>query len=950
MLAASNLPGLVPEPLAGDLMGVTVHRLSNGLTVYISTDRQQPRFTAYIAVRTGSRNDPADSTGLAHYLEHMLFKGTDEFGTLDVAAEAEHIEAIAGLYDELRTATDSRRAEIFAEIDGHNQAVAKYAVPNELDRMYASLGIEGVNAFTGDEVTAYVGDVPSNRLEAWAQIEAERFSDPVYRLFFTELEAVYEEKNLSLDNPDNQAWEALLEGLFPAHPYGTQTTIGASEHLKNPAYNDMVAYFEDWYAPNNMAVLLAGDIDPETALPVLEQTLGQIPTRQIATPEPGALPPVEGRVEREVFGEGEQSVTLAWQTLAAKHIDEPVLVVLDWLMDNSRSGLLNVELELGQKVQDAGSWSTSMSEAGYFGVEATLLQGQTHAEAEQMLLEVVAKLAAGEFTQAEIDAIKLHEDMGDKRELENNRARVSRMLDAYIERREWSEVLARDERLRAVTREDVIRVAKQLLGPNYVVVNRKQGKPELPNIAKPTITPIALDTTRESPFAAAIAAMPVTPLEPQWLVEGEHYTHAELPAGPLLVSPNPRNDLFSLSYEFDRGYRKAEMLCVALKLLERSGAGKSSAEDLQKELFALGISVGFSCRADTSGINISGIDANLEAGVALVEGWLRAPSFDDETLAKLRESLVGERKDRLEDPRQLGRLVADYARYGKDAGALSEPSNAALRKVSAKALRKLLTSLPNYAHRTLYFGPRDAEAAAKVVALGAKHKRTGPLPLREFRADAKPGTTTIYFLHREVAKSDISLTMPTAPQARELRPVASYLNAYMGGGMGSLIFQEVREARGLAYYAYGMVSPGSVPKDEWAMVGGMGTQADKTNDALSIYLELWQERSIDANRLEESLTSLEANYRASRVDPRYVMWWVDSWDRRGEKQDPRPWEWEQIQGLGVEEVQSLATSLAGRPVIISIVGDRERVDLEALAKFGTVIELEAEALVSYGAF
>ncbi|PRP95023.1 Protease 3 precursor [Enhygromyxa salina] len=948
ILAASDLPPTLDAPLDGDEMGVTVHRLTNGMTVYISTDRQKPRFTSWIAVRTGSRNDPADSTGLAHYLEHMLFKGTDEYGTLDAEAEREHLERTEQLYAELRQADEGRRAEIFAEIDAHNQAMAEYAVPNEFSRMYSALGVEGINAFTSDEVTAYIADVPSNRLEAWARVEAERFADPVFRLFYTELEAVYEEKNLSIDRPESRMWETMLLALFPAHPYGTQPTIGVVEHLKSPAYTDMVQYFEDWYGPNNMAVLLAGDIDAKTALPVLERTLGQLPPRPIGTRAEAALPPISGRVAHELVAEGEQSVMLGWRTVEVKHEDEPVMVVLDWLMDNSSSGLLNLELELTQKVQDAGSWSTSLNDAGYFAISATLQQGQTHAEVEELILGVIAKLEAGEFSQAEIDAIKLHEDIRDKQALESNWGRVARMLDAFIERRSWAEVLARDQRLRAVTREDVIRVAKTYLGDDYVVINRKQGAHTVPNIDKPKITPIDIDVSRQSPFAAEVLAMPATELEPQWLVEGEHYQHLELPAGPLIVAHNARNDLFSLQYRFDRGHRKAEMLCVALELLERSGSGPTSAEDLQRRLHAIGTDVGFRCGGETSAIDIDGIDANLEQSVELVEQWLRDPSFDEGDLAKLRVNIISAREDELDDSDELGELLADYARFGEHSVALSRPSNAAIRKVRAKPLRKLLATFPDHSHRTLYFGPRAPAEVAEVVALGRRHKKTGPRKLRRFRGGVEG--TTIYFLHKDVAKSAVSLAIPLGAQDREQLPVARYLAHYMGGNMSSLIFQEIREARGLAYYAFASVLEAKVPDDQWALIGGMGTQVDKTNEALTTYLELLRERPIEATRLEHTLGSLDADYRSSRIDPRWVVWLVDSWDQRGERADPRPWEWGQIQTLGVDDVQGFATGYAELPVIVSIVGDRTRIDLDALAQLGKVIEVEPEQLVSYGMF
>ena len=226
------------------MTGATVHRLSNGPTVYISTDRQKPRFNAWIAVRTGSRNDPADSTGLAHYLEHMLFKGTDELGTLDFAAEKPLADQSAALYKQLRATSDPEaRKRIFAELDALNQQISKHSVPNEMSRLYSSINVEGLNAFTSFDQTVYIADVPANRIDAWATVEGERFRDPVFRHFYSELEAVYEEKNLSLDSPDRRVFEQLFKGLFPSHPYGTQTTIGEIEHLKSPAFQDAGDYF-----------------------------------------------------------------------------------------------------------------------------------------------------------------------------------------------------------------------------------------------------------------------------------------------------------------------------------------------------------------------------------------------------------------------------------------------------------------------------------------------------------------------------------------------------------------------------------------------------------------------------------------------------------------------------------------------------------------------------------
>lgn len=946
IFAASDLPP-THAALAGDPLAVSVHRLSNGLTVYISTDRQKPRFDAWIAVRAGSRSDPAASTGLAHYLEHMLFKGTDELGTLDHAAEAPHLARIEQLYRDLRATQDpEKRKQIFAELDAANQKVAAVAIPNEFDRVYAELGIFDVNAFTSFDQTVYVADVPSNRLDTWADVEGERFTDPVFRLFFTEMEAVYEEKNLSLDNPWVRSFYATAKNLFPRHPYGTQTTIGEVEHLKVPAYQDMVEYFDRWYVPNNMAIVLAGDIDAAAALPRLEQALGKLEPKPLAPLDPGSLAPIAARVQSDVVAEGEQEVVLSWQTASGADADEPALTVMDWLIDNSTSGLLNIELELSQKVPSASSSSMFLHEAGWFTVRAQLREGQTHAEVEALLLGVIEKLKRGEFTPADVAAIVLNQEIGDKRARESNDFRARKMTEAFVQHRPWADVVARDRKIREVTREDVIRVANKYLGKNYSAVHRRAGKPEVVKIDKPTMTPVELHPERHSPFAEAVLKRPATQLEPEWLVEGTHYSRAELPGGPLVAVTNGRNDLFSLTYRFERGHKRERMLCHALDVVEQSGAGDQSAEALKKSLFALGTSVSFACDSHESAITIEGIDANMETSLALVDRWLREVKIDPAVLRGIADNVISTRRDMMEDPDALAGALADFAIHGKDSEYLHAPTNTQILGAKPEALTRLSREFLDHRHKTLYFGPRSPTDAAKVVGLGKGHRKLTPRPPVAYRKVPKP---TLYFTHRDVTKSTIAVALPTRALAREQRPAARMLSEYLGGGMNTLLFQEMRESRGLVYYAWGVLFVGSRPSDAWALRGGLGTQSDKTSEALRVFFELLG-RPLDAVRLGSARAAIDQEYRSSRIDPRTSGWIVHSWDELGEKSDPRPWAWETIGKMTQEQLQGFAASFSAVPPIVGLVGNRERLDLEALKKLADVVEVAPASLFSYGSF
>ena len=218
------------QTVDGDMTATRIYTLDNGLTVYLSVNKETPRIQTYIAVRTGSRNDPPETTGLAHYLEHLMFKGTRSFGTSDAAKEAPFLDSIQSRYEVYRKLEDpAERAACYHVIDSLSQLAARYSISNEYDKLMSAIGAQGTNAYTSKDVTCYMEDIPANEVENWARIEADRFHNMVVRGFHTELEAVYEEYNIGLADDGQKAFNALDALLFPNHPYGTQTTIGTQD-------------------------------------------------------------------------------------------------------------------------------------------------------------------------------------------------------------------------------------------------------------------------------------------------------------------------------------------------------------------------------------------------------------------------------------------------------------------------------------------------------------------------------------------------------------------------------------------------------------------------------------------------------------------------------------------------------------------------------------------------
>lgn len=307
------------ESVPNDPMKTRIYTLKNGLKIYLSVNKEKPRIQTYIAVRTGSRNDPAETTGLAHYLEHIMFKGTEKFGTSNMEAERPYLKQIENLYEEYRHITDPAKRKIwYAKIDSVSQLAAKYNIPNEYDKLMAAIGSQGTNAYTSNDVTCYVENIPSNEMESWAKVQGDRFQNLVVRGFHTELEAVYEEYNMGLTSDSRKLFTGLMAKLFPNHPYGTQTTIGRGDHLKNPSITNIMKYYKRYYVPNNVAICLSGDLDPDQAVATIEKYFGNWKKDEnLSAPQYGPQPKFTAPVDTTIIGQEAEMLYLGWRAKKA---------------------------------------------------------------------------------------------------------------------------------------------------------------------------------------------------------------------------------------------------------------------------------------------------------------------------------------------------------------------------------------------------------------------------------------------------------------------------------------------------------------------------------------------------------------------------------------------------------------------------------------------------------
>ena len=931
-----------------DPLDAQIFELDNGLRVYLTENHEEPRFYAEIAVRAGSKHDPSDGTGLAHYLEHLLFKGNQNLGSLDYSLEKPHLDRIVELYEEHHEETDpSRRAEIYAQINSEAQLAAQYAVPGELDRLYNNMGGTALNAHTWYEETVYKIGLPANRLQQWAEVESDRFINPVFRLFHTELETVYEEKNRTLDNKDRLIGTAIDEMLYKVHPYGQQPTIGTVEHLKNPSLVYIQNYYDTYYVPNNMAIFMSGDIDTEETIALISDKFAKWESKPVPEVGPWVEEPLQGAERRTVQYPGEEQVQLAFRTAGNGSEDKEALILLDMILDNRTAGLINLNLNQQQLVAGAGSSPLFLNDAGSQNLYGIPKQDQTLEEVEQLLLDQLEIIKAGDFEDWIILAIINDFKKNEKASLEFNQARVSMMRDSFIQGAEWDYHVAELDRMSELTKQDVVDVANKYFGNDYVAVYRVDGQNEIPEVEKPQIDPVNIDSSQQSEFAARILAMEYDEIEPTFVEADRDYRIIEFADGvQLYYAPNPLNDLFSFSINVEVGTEENEKLNLAAALMDVAGTTSRTNEELQKEWYQMGTDFRFGAGENSSGIAISGLDEQFEASLALAMDLIKNPSAEEQTLEQMKGILLKSRDYQKSSPPAISRALTLYNRYGEESPMLEALTREEIMASKVDELLQLPAGLLNYKHTLSYTGSMPLEDLVEV--LRRQHPIAGELedtPAFRFRTARNLDETEIYVVDQQSAQAQVRIEFADGQYAEEDSLVSSIYTNYFGSGMSSVVFQELREARALAYTAGARYSQGSRLNAENIMLGSIGTQTDKTVDALGAFIDLIDNMPQSSERFETSVESLMNRYRTSKISFREVIGAVRSWERLGIDGDPRRDRYQELQTASLDDLLSFQQEhVKDRPKLISIVGDLSIIDEEELEQFGTVKEIQIDDL------
>jgi predicted Zn-dependent peptidase len=939
-----------------DPLKTRVYTLKNGLTVILTDYKDEPRLQTFIAVRTGSKNDPEDATGLAHYLEHLLFKGTDKYGTLDWSKEKPILDEIETEYEVYRETRDSAtRALMYHIIDSTSNAASHFAIANEYDKMVSALGARGTNAFTWVDQTVYVNDIPANQLHKWLTLESERFRNPVIRLFHTELEAVYEEKNRHLDNDDAEVEERMMEGLFPGHSYGTQTTIGTVEHLKNPSIKKIKQYLHAHYVPNNMAIIMSGDLDFDKTIQWIDESFGQLPTA--SNPQSYAdrtFPAIEPKKEPtivEVKGPQGEQVAVAYRLPGMSNADIKYLRVLDGMLDNGVAGLINLDLNQQQKTLEAGAGFQGMADYSYEQLYAKPKEGQTLEQVRALLLAEIDKLKKGNYDDKLISSVINDLTMRRLQMYESNGGRAGDLMDAYTGKENLQEHFNMHSDIQSVTKAKLTEIAKKYFTNDYVVVYKRIGDRNSPKVVKPAITPVEMNRDAVSPFAANIMSTSADKLTPKFIDYNTDIQHSATSNGiKVHAVRNDENDLFTLSYAFRMGKRQDKELAFALDYLPFLGTETMTPEQLKRKLFSLGAKFSVSASTENMRLTLTGLNKNFNESVKLFEDLLAHPKANDEALAELVDRVIKDRDDQKKDKETILRAMNQWGEHGSHNSFNDVLTTEQLKTLKAKELVEKLKSLPQYEHQVFYYGP----AALKdvVATMNAEHvhgqSALTPLPVVADYSIEATQQNRVFVVNYPMQQAEIEMFSKSVNYDPKLEPVLGMYNEYFGGSMASILFQEIRESRALAYATWShFISPDRVGKPYYNFAY-IGTQADKLPEAMKTMFSLFENLPSNPGLYEQSMKSVREQIESERLTKQALFWNYESAELHGLDHDLRRDIYEQLPSITLEKVQQFQQErVKGQHYNILVLGDESKLDKPTLGKYGPIQNLTLTELFGY---
>ena len=940
---------------AEDLNALKVkeYRLENGLTVWLNEDHSQPKVFGAVVVKAGAKDCP--DTGIAHYFEHMMFKGTDRIGTLDYESEKVLLDSIAMKYDELAMTEDTAaRARLQKEINELSIRSSEYVIPNEFNRLINRFGGSGLNAATSYDATIYFNTFSPQYMVQWAEINSERLINPVFRLFQSELETVYEEKNMYGDFIGGQVMDTLMARYFGPHPYA-YPIIGSTKNLKNPRLTEMHKFFEDYYVASNMALILSGDFDAQQVMPILEKAFSRIRSGNAPKQEKVMLPPFNGRETMKVKFPIPfiKAMGLGFRGVSANHEDQVALNIAVNLLNNANgTGYLD-KLMVEHKLMGALAINESMNEAGILAVAIMpKLLIQSYSSAEKMVWDEINRVKNGDFSDEMFNSLKLEQKRQYASSLENIDSRATIMMNLFSQGKSWNDYLNEVARIESITKEDVVRVAQKYFSNNYLCVTKSTGKYPKDNLPKPAFSPVVpRNADASSSYAKQLEKIPEQQVAPRIIdFEKDVKTSKLTPLVTLYTTPNPLNDIFTLNISYGIGALEQPELMQLTNYLQLLGTESLSFEQFRSRLQSIGSTLAFDVTPDAFVMKVTGFDNHIDETMELVGDFIRHAKADDKKLRQIVDDAKVSEKAFFKSGDNVASALLEQVKYGDQSRYLRKLSLSQIKKLKGKDMLAIYDKVRSVQCDLHYCGTLPVEKVIGTIRQHLPLERTTVASnspyYRELKQYDRP---TVFFIDMpDMAQSIVYGYVKGDPvDDKASRHASQLFSVYFGGDMSSLMFQEIREFRSFAYRTSGRYQlPNHAHKGTAGSFTAMlSTQSDKTLDALSVLDSLIREMPLKPERVEAVKQTLVNRINNDYPPFRNLSEKVASARMEGFDHDPAE---EFLRDIATMDMQDIIRfyreQICGRPVVYVIAGNRKRIDMKKLAEYGTIVKVKKKEI------
>ena len=904
--------------------------LHNGLTVWISTDSSDSKVFGQVVVRAGAKETP--NSGVAHYFEHIMFKGTQRIGTVDYEQEAPILKEITKQYSKLQTAKNSaEREKVQSKINELNIEATKYAIPNDFNHLISKYGGSGLNAGTSYDYTLFYNSFSPQYLEHWCELNSERMIAPVFRLFQSELETVYEEKNMYSNNISTEPIQRIMERLAAPHPY-RYPIIGSTEALKSPDIRAMEEFFREYYYAENMALILTGDIKEEGLLPLLERTFGRIKSggrKPLQLPQPM---PFNGHEKMTIkvpipFVKG---LGFIWHTVPNNHPDQVALSLVQSLLNNDgKTGLLD-RLTIDGKVMEAAAINFALNDMGLFGVYIVPKLLQSSYLVKRRIQKAIDRIKRGDFSTQALEEVKQSLYKANLLQLESSEQKAKLLSSLFAQNETWSDLMRELDLLSSISKEEVVEVAQRYLDGNYLEIKKQTGRYAVEKLPKPPYQPVkAPNQGAKSEFSRYLETLEIPKLPMKYLDFKKDAEQRDLSANDLVrlyKVGNEINDLFSLDLLFFRQSYYHPLQTYLEQYLDLVGGAEMSAHELNQRLQSLGATITYESKPSFFCIRISGFDHYLSETIALVGSILNDIKVEKPQIKKIIEARKISDRAIKADITELSKRLLDLARYGEKAPYKADLSLSKIKQLKAQDMVQEFHHLLQSELDIHYTGKLEIEKVASCIKSSFNLDAISEYGEGYFYVPSILPSGNRILLHNEPSATQVVIKgyLPMGVLSDYEKSILRVYSTYLGSGMSSLLFQEIREYRSLAYSvsSFASFAPHSIHDGQTDLLVYLSTQTDKLLEVIELLNKLIHRSPDDPNRLEIAINTLRSDVRSTYPAMRMKSRTIASHIRQGYNKDIALIIEDNLKSITLQEVLDFhIDKVIKSPITLSMIGN-----------------------------